>query len=54
MLKDAESLTEFLESSGLVASLHVLNVAGHQRMLSQRIAKLCFMLAIEPGEARMA
>ena len=54
MLKDAESLTEFLESSGLVASLRVLNVAGRQRMLSQRIAKLCFMLAIEPGETQLS
>lgn len=45
MLKDAETLTEFLESSGLVTSLHVLNVAGRQRMLSQRITKLCFLLA---------
>ena len=50
MLKDAETLTEFLESSGLVASLHVLNVAGRQRMLSQRIAKLCFLLAIKPQD----
>ncbi len=47
MLDDAESLTEFLEASGLVASLHVINVAGRQRMLGQRIAKLCFMLALE-------
>lgn len=53
MLKDAENLTEFLETSGLVASLHVLNVAGRQRMLSQRIAKLCFLLAIDPTDARM-
>ena len=54
MLKNAESLTEFLESSGLVASLHVLNVAGRQRMLSQRITKLCFMLAIRPDAGRLA
>ena len=54
MLKDAERLTEFLEASGLVASLHVLNVAGRQRMLSQRITKLCFMLALEPSGARLA
>lgn len=53
MLKDAESLTEFLESSGLVASLHVLNVAGRQRMLSQRIAKLCLTLALEPSGGRL-
>lgn len=53
MLKDAERLTEFLEATGLVASLHVLNVAGRQRMLSQRITKLCFMLALEPSGARL-
>ena len=47
MLGDAEALTRFLESSGLAASLHVLNVAGRQRMLGQRIGKLCFMLALD-------
>ena len=51
MLEDAETLTEFLEASGLVASLHVINVAGRQRMLGQRIAKLCFMLALDPSPA---
>lgn len=54
MLKAAETLTEFLESSGLVESLHVLNLAGRQRMLSQRIAKLCFLIALEPGADRLA
>jgi Type IV pili methyl-accepting chemotaxis transducer N-term len=29
-----------------VASLHVLNIAGRQRMLSQRIAKLCLMISL--------
>lgn len=53
MLKDAETLTEFLESSGLVASLHVINLAGRQRMLSQRIAKLCFLIALAPSGARL-
>ncbi len=53
MLKDAESLTEFLESSGLVASLHVLNVAGRQRMPSQRIAKLCLRLALDSSGSRL-
>ena len=54
MLEDAEALTDFLENSGLVASLHVINVAGRQRMLGQRIAKLCFMLALEPSGDRLA
>jgi two-component system, response regulator PdtaR len=53
MLQDAERLTGFLESSGLVTTLHVINVAGRQRMLSQRIAKLCFLLAINPDPARL-
>lgn len=53
MLADAERLTGFLESSGLVTTLHILNVAGRQRMLSQRIAKLCFLLAITPEPARL-
>jgi AmiR/NasT family two-component response regulator len=53
MLTDAERLTGFLESSGLVTTLHVINVAGRQRMLSQRIAKLCFLLAISPEPARL-
>lgn len=54
MLESAESLTSFLETSGLVSSLHVINVAGRQRMLGQRIAKLCFMLAIDPSAGRVA
>lgn len=53
MLKDAETLTEYLESSGLAASLHVLNVAGRQRMICQRIAKLCFLLALDPNGERL-
>jgi AmiR/NasT family two-component response regulator len=53
MLTDAERLTGFLESSGLVTTLHIINVAGRQRMLSQRIAKLCFLLAIAPEPARL-
>jgi AmiR/NasT family two-component response regulator len=53
MLTDAERLTGFLESSGLVTTLHIINVAGRQRMLSQRIAKLCFLLAINPEPARL-
>ena len=53
MLKDAESLTSFLETSGLVATLHILNVSGRQRMLSQRITKCCFLLALQPDVETM-
>jgi AmiR/NasT family two-component response regulator len=54
MLNDAERLTSFLESSGLAPSLRILNIAGRQRMLTQRVAKLCFLLAIDPQPARAA
>lgn len=39
LLLRAEQLTANLEISGLASSLHVINVAGRQRMLSQRLAK---------------
>jgi len=37
--QDADRLVTTLEQSGPVATLHVLNMAGRQRMLSQRYAK---------------
>ncbi len=43
LLQDAERLTASLESAGSVAPLQVLNMAGRQRMLSQRFAKLALM-----------
>lgn len=46
MLKNAENLTKFLESSGLVSSLHILNISGRQRMLSQKIIKTYYMLSL--------
>jgi AmiR/NasT family two-component response regulator len=39
MLLSAEVLTESLEVAGFAVALHVVNVAGRQRMLSQRFAK---------------
>jgi len=43
LLLHAERLTGVLESAGAVAPLHVLNVAGRQRMLSQRFAKFALL-----------
>lgn len=43
LLQEAERLTSVLENAGAVAPLHVLNVAGRQRMLSQRFAKFAVL-----------
>ena len=53
LLQDAERLTASLQSAGSVASLQVLNVAGRQRMLSQRFAQMALMdlLGVEDGTA---
>ena len=53
LLQDAERLTTSLQSAGSVASLQVLNVAGRQRMLSQRFAQLTLMdlLGVDAGAA---
>ncbi len=49
LTQDAETLTSFLESSGLVTNLRMINLAGRQRMLSQRVGKLCLLLALDAG-----
>jgi hypothetical protein len=43
LLQDAERLTGSLEGAGSMAPLQVLNVAGRQRMLSQRFAKYALL-----------
>lgn len=53
LLQEAERLTASLQHAGAVPSLQVLNVAGRQRMLSQRFAKMALMdlLGIDDGAA---
>lgn len=46
VLAQADALVLALESSGLAPQVHVVNVAGRQRMLSQRMAKLALL---QPG-----
>lgn len=43
LLLEAERLTGSLENAGSVAPLHVLNMAGRQRMLCQRFAKYALL-----------
>lgn len=47
LTQDAETLTTFLETSGLVTNLRVINLSGRQRMLSQRVGKACLLLALD-------
>jgi AmiR/NasT family two-component response regulator len=53
LLQHAERLTASLESAGSVAPLRMLNMAGRQRMLSQRFAKLALLGALEQRRAEM-
>ena len=46
LLDDAERLTSLLESTGSAQPLQVLNLAGRQRMLSQRFAKYALLHAL--------
>lgn len=52
LLQEAERLTSSLENAGAVAPLHVLNMAGRQRMLSQRYAKYALLGVLGDATAR--
>jgi AmiR/NasT family two-component response regulator len=54
LLLHAEQLTRQLETAGLVTTLHVINVAGRQRMLTQRHAKQALLGLLLEGEAAQA
>lgn len=49
LLRGAERLTANLESAGTTAPLHVLNLAGRQRMLSQRFSKYALLALAGEG-----
>lgn len=51
LLLAAEQLTRQLETAGLVTTLHVINVSGRQRMLSQRHAKQALLGLVLDGDA---
>lgn len=51
VLAHADALVLALESSGLARQVHVINVSGRQRMLSQRMAKLALLQEIASDKA---
>ena len=54
LLDGAELLTTNLEIAGYATALHVINVSGRQRMLSQRLAKQALLAGLLPGSAAAA
>lgn len=53
VLAQADALVLALESSGLAAPVHVINVSGRQRMLSQKMAKLALLQPIAADAAAL-
>lgn len=53
VVAQADALVLALESSGLATQVHVINVAGRQRMLSQRMAKLALVQALAADKAAL-
>ena len=51
VLSRSEQLTDNLEVSGFATALHVINVAGRQRMLSERLAKATILAGAMTGTA---
>ncbi len=51
VLMRSEQLTDNLEVSGFATALHVINVAGRQRMLAQRLAKAAILATTMTGTA---
>lgn len=54
LLVKSEQLTSTLETAGFATTLHVINVAGRQRMLSQRIAKQALLGLAQTGQVTEA
>jgi len=55
MLVSADRLTKNLEVTGAAPNLHVINLSGRQRMLSQRVAKQAVLGMLRPAaEGRSA
>ncbi|NML46453.1 ANTAR domain-containing protein [Ramlibacter sp. G-1-2-2] len=54
VLAQADALVRALESSGLAAQVGVINVAGRQRMLAQRMAKQALLQSEDAGVVETA